>query len=316
MENKIKVGIVMGGPSSEHEISLITGKNVLDNLDKNRFQGFRIIIDKEGKWFFEGKIIEPKELFRRVDVVFNALHGEFGEDGEIQKIFENYGIPYTGSGPKASFNGMAKWKARLIFQDNGLLVPKAIKVTPQTSHFLPNFSYPWIIKPREKGSSVGIFKVNNEDEYTELIKETFKFGSTAIIEQFIPGREISAGVIENFRGERYFSLPPIEIVLVDSFFDYHTKYNGGAKEICPANFEKEIDEEIRKTAIVAHQSIGARDYSRSDMILGDDGKLYILEINTLPGLTEKSLLPKEAKAVGISLKDLISHLIDLALKRK
>jgi len=315
MFNKIKVGVIMGGPSFEHEISLLTGKNILENLDKEKFLGFEIFIDREKNWFFEKEKIEPEELCQKVDVIFNALHGEFGEDGEVQKIFERHKIPYTGSGPNASFLGMAKWKSKLIFKDKGLNVPDAVKVTPLTYHFLPTFSFPWIIKPREKGSSVGVFKVNNRKEYFECIKQTFKYGQIIIVEKFISGREVSCGVIENYQGERCFPLPPVEIIPPKDFFDYNVKYNGSTKEICPASFSQEINDEIKNIAVVAHKSIGARDYSRSDMIVGDDGKIYILEINTLPGLTKESLLPKEARAVGLCFKDLITHIINLAVKR-
>ncbi len=306
--NRLKVGVIMGGPSFEYEISVLTGQNVLGNLDKEKFEGFDILISRKGEW-------KPAEVLKKADVVFNALHGEFGEDGQVQKIFEKNKIPYTGSTAKASYLAMNKERAKKLFRKAGLKTPLDIKVCSKNKHFpFPPFKLPWIIKPLSRGSSVGIFLNKNRREYNSLLKKCFKYDSIALIEEYLNGREFSCGILENFRGEKYFALPPIEIIPPQQkdFFDYQAKYNGTTQEICPAQISKKISLEIQEITKKAHCVLGCRHYSRSDIILTKKG-IYILEVNTLPGLTKESLLPKEAKVVGLSFKDLISHIIELAV---
>jgi len=313
---KIKVGVLRGGPSSEREISLLTGANVLKNLLSDKYEAIDILISKDGKW--------PD--FPAVDVIFNALHGEYGEDGQVQLILEKKHLPYTGSGVTASALAMDKWGSQRLFRQAGLKVPQAIKIEKPSLEQIPdsrfqilnsNFSLPWIVKPINRGSSVGISLVNDEREFQSALGKAFQYDDSILVEKFIKGREATCGILENFQREKYFTLPVTEIIppAHKSFFDYQCKYDGTTQEICPGRFDEKTILAVQETASLAHQILGCRDYSRADMIVADDG-IYILEVNTLPGLTKESLLPKSAAAVGCSFDQLLDHLLTLALKRK
>lgn len=306
---KIKVGVLRGGPSAEHEISLLTGANVLKNLPPEKYQGIDILISQEGQW--------PK--MPAVDVIFNALHGEYGEDGQVQLILEKNHLPYTGSGVTASALAMNKWASRQLFKAAGLKIPPAVKIEKSIpgSAAEPKFGLPWIIKPVNRGSSVGISLIKNLEEFLAGLNAAFRYDNSVMVEKFIPGREATCGILENFQREKYFALPVIEIIppTQKPFFDYQCKYDGTTREICPAEFNEEITQAIQETARRAHQALGCRDYSRADMIVTEDG-IYILEVNTLPGLTKESLLPKAAAAVGCSFDQFLDHLLILALKRR
>lgn len=307
---KIRVGVLRGGPSTEHEISLLSGTNVLENLPKEKYQGFDILISKDARW--------PD--FPPVDVIFNALHGEYGEDGQVQAILEEKHLPYTGSGVTASALAMNKWVSRELFQDADLKTPLAIKLelkNLELKNLKLNFDLPWIIKPVNRGSSVGISLIKNLEEFLAGLNAAFRYDNSVMVEKFISGREVTVGILENFQGEKNFALPVIEITPPANkpFFDYQCKYNGTTQEVCPAKFSKEIAQTIQETAQRAHQVLGCRNYSRTDMIV-TEASIYILEVNTLPGLTKESLLPKAAASVGCSFDRLLDHLLKLALERK
>ena len=306
---KIRVGVLRGGPSAEHEVSLLTGINVLSNLPSEKYQGIDILISREGKWPY----------LPAVDVIFNALHGEYGEDGQVQSVLEKKGLPYTGSGVAASALAMDKWASRQILCRAGLKVSPAIKIEKSSLEQIPNsnFSLPWVVKPANRGSSVGISLVNNEKEFHPALDKAFQYDNSVLVEQYIKGREVTCGILENFQGEKYFALPVIEIVLPlgKPFFDYQGKYDGTTQEICPGVFDEKTALAIQEAARLAHQSLGCRDYSRTDIIVAEDG-IYVLEVNTLPGLTKESLFPKAAAVVGCSFDQLLDHLLTLALERQ
>ncbi len=314
--SKIRVGVLRGGPSAEHEVSLLTGANVLKNLPSEKYEAIDILISKDGKW--------PD--FPAVDIFFNALHGEYGEDGQVQAILEKKGMPYTGSGITASALGMNKWASRQLFRQAGLKVSLAIKIEKlEAEESLKAISYklkaemvpPWVVKPNSRGSSVGISLVNDEKELELALDTAFQYDDSILVEKFIKGKEATCGILDNFQGEKYFALPVIEIVppIVKIFFDYQCKYDGSTQEICPARFDEKTTLAIQEAASLAHQVLGCRDYSRTDMIVAEDG-IYVLEVNTLPGLTKESLFPKSAAAAGCFFDRLLEHLITLALKRK
>jgi D-alanine-D-alanine ligase len=307
---KIRVGVLRGGPSAEHEISLLTGANVLKNLPPEKYRGFDVLISKKGKW--------PN--FPKVDVVFNALHGEYGEDGQVQALLEEKRLAYTGSGVEASALAMNKWLTQEAFRAAGLKTPPAVKLELKNSELKNlklDFNLPWVVKPVNRGSSVGVSLVKNLEEFLGALKAAFRYDNSVIVQKFIKGREVAAGILENFRGEKCFALPVVEIIppSVKAFFDYQCKYDGSSQEICPANFNPETTQTVQETARRAHQALGCRDYSRADMIVAEDG-IYILEVNTLPGLTPESLLPKAAAQAGCSFDHLLDHLLTLALGRK
>lgn len=319
----IKVGVLRGGPSQEHEVSLKTGKNVLENLP-SQYSGSDIFLTKQGEWYFRDWPSYPEKIFRYVDVVFNALHGHFSEDGKVQQILELFKMPYTGSGALASSWGMNKILSAEAFVRAGLNVPRAIIIGKDENYFeaarriFRIMSPSWVVKPASSGSSKGISIVHSFNNLIDAIEKAAALDSKIIIEEYIKGREATCGVVDNFRNQKYYSLPVIEIIppFEHEFFDYQAKYNGETREICPANFDMETKRKIEEMARLAHQALGCRHYSRADFRISSKGKIYILEINTLPGLTTESLLPKALNAVGSSYPEFLDHLITLALQRK
>lgn len=290
---KINLAVLMGGRSSEHEISLITGENVIKYLDKKKYNIKPIVISKKGEW--------STEELKSIDVVFNAMHGEYGEDGTIQKILDDLGIKYTGSGVLASALGMDKIKSYEIFKLHGLTVPRETTVGKV------------VVKPSCLGSSVGISIVDNKKDFKKAIKKAKEKCDTVIIEEHIDGKEVTCGIIDNFKGQKYFALPVTEIVPPDGrFFDYEVKYDGSTQEITPARISKELTKKIQEQSIKAHQILGCKGYSRVDFIIDKKNKIYILEVNTLPGLTSESLLPKAAKEAGIEFSELLDIIINNA----
>jgi D-alanine-D-alanine ligase len=320
---KKKVGILRGGPSTEYEVSLKTGKSILDNLPEH-YEGLDIFVDQEGTWHYLGAPIKPEKLFKRVDVIFNALHGTYGEDGTVQKLLDYFKIPYTGSTALASSVGMNKILSKKIFNDFKIKTPihtliiKGNNISLEVARVFKSFPMPAVVKPHNNGSSVGVSIARTLPELENAVYKALDYADTAIIEEYIPGKEATCGVVDDFRNETVYALLPIEIRKPDSstFFDYQAKYNGQSQEICPGNFTDEEKNMIQCMAREAHQALGLRHYSRSDFIVHPKRGVYILETNTLPGLTSESLLPKSLKAIGCSLPDFLDHLIKLALNNK
>lgn len=316
--SSIRVGVLRGGPSLEHEVSLKTGESVLRNLPEY-YSAKDIFISKEGEWHLDGKPAHQERIFRQVDVIFNALHGEYGEDGKVQQLLEVFGVPYTGSGVLASALGMNKILARQAFKSAGLKVPSGFEIVLENGFaetakkIFKNMPPPWIIKYPSGGSSVGVSIARSFGDLAGALEKVSSFSSKILVEEYIKGREATCGVIDEFRNQKHYALPVVEIIppAKNEFFNYDAKYGGETRELCPANFDMATKKEIEKLAMVAHNSIGARHYSRSDFIVSKKG-IYILEINTLPGLTAESLLPKALSAVGSSHKELLEHLIKLA----
>ncbi len=323
----IKVGVLRGGPSAEHKVSLKTGESILSSLPE-KYEGSDIFLSPQGEWFLNGKISYPEQAFRSVDVVFNALHGAFGEDGKVQQILETFGIPYTGSGILASAIGMNKMLARETFSSVGLLVPRAVAVGEDEDigeaalRIFRRMGPSLVVKPLSSGSSMGVSIVH---DYLNLIKAIKKaslgetgnltFGpSKVIVEEYIKGREATCGIIEDFRNEKYYAPPVVEIIPPDGslFFDYEAKNGGMANKICPANFSESEKIKMENIAREAHKAVGCRHYSRSDFIVSPRG-IYILELNTLPELAEESPLLKSVEAAGASYSDLLAHLIEKAI---
>ena len=318
-----------GGPSAEHEISLKTAEQIYENLNPEKYEMHLATITHDGTWlvapFLPMNADAACEKIKGIaDIVFIALHGEYGEDGTVQKLFEKHDICYTGSGPEASFTGMHKILSRAHFRATGLNVPKSFGFNYQVyeraqndilSVIANNFLFPVIAKPTDRGSSVGVSIVETISNLGQSIHNIFHYSPNAAAEEFIEGREITCGVIER-RGGKIIQLLPTEIIPKKSlFFDYESKYSdGGAEEITPARIPKSVLLRAQETAVVAHKALGCRGYSRTDMIWNkNDGKFYVLEINTLPGLTQASIFPKAAIASGIRFSELLDRIIETAL---
>jgi len=318
----IRVGILRGGIGHEYEVSLRTGASVLKNLPPDKYQPVDILLSKSGDWYVDGLQTSPERAVRGVDVIFNALHGEFGEDGQVQQMLDSLLKPYTGSGSVASALGLDKPRAKEIFKKAGLKVPSGVvlkrdyQTTAEAVAYdaFQKISPPWIVKPANRGSSVGLYLAHTYPELIQAIESCFKFSDRILVEEYIRGKEATCGVVDGLRGQDYYPLLPIEIVSPANkkLFDYEAKYDGQTAEICPGRFTKEERSELEKLATKIHQVLGLRHYSRSDFILSPRG-IYVLETNTLPGLTEESLIPKSLRAAGISYDYFLDHIITLAL---
>lgn len=326
MSHLIRVGVLRGGPSSEYEVSLKTGGAVLDALRANYPDVYHtrdILVDRDGVWHLDGLPLDPAESAHRFDVAFNALHGTYGEDGKLQEILEHHGIPFTGSGSLSSAIGMNKILTKKALENHGIRSPYWKEVMSEDVARDPDavardlfmtFVLPAVIKPASSGSSVGVSIVKAHADIAPALIEAAKHGHSILVEQFIPGIEATCGVIEGFRGEELYALPPVEIRTKNSFFDYEAKYRGQSEEIVPATFPQKIKKEIEELARKAHRALGLRHYSRTDFIIHPRRGVYVLETNTQPGLTEESLMPKSLRAVGSGLPEFTHHLIRLAIE--
>lgn len=283
----------MGGNSPEYEISLISGKEVLANLPK-KYLGIPIIIPKKGNDWID-KLLQDKP-----DICFIAMHGPFGEDGRIQGLLDTLGIRYTGSGVLASAIGMDKLVFRKLMQTEGVPVPQPVRQPP------------CFVKPHNQGSSVGVSFIREKKDLPAAVRLAEKYSDKVIIEEYLKGSEVTCAVLGN---EKCSALPVVEIVpLKGNFFDYKSKYaKGGASEIVPARISEKLTNQVQELALKAYKAVGCRGFARVDFILKGNKHPVVLEINTIPGLTPMSLVPKAAKAAGISYPDLIDRIITYAL---
>lgn len=316
------VGVLRGGPSKEHEVSLKSGAAILANLPEHKYVARDIYIDRNGVWHEKGRPTTPERVLRQVDVALIGLHGEYGEDGEVQKLLERFGVPYAGADSFASYLAMHKLLAKTRAREAGLLTPKdyfierAEDAAAGARDVIRTFHQPVIVKPVGWGSSVGVSVVSGYASVFAAIEKLFEEGATGVlVEEYIKGKEATTGVVEGLRGESLYALPSIEIIPPKGdFFSYNAKYSGRTREVCPGNFSRMEAEELQYAAKTMHRALGLRHYSRSDFIITSKG-LYYLETNTLPGLTTESLLPKSLAAVGVPFPDFLTHLVTLALGR-
>ena len=278
-----------GGNSSEREISLMSGRAVCDAL--REAGGDALFLDITGH-------LEEDVRGTQMDVAFIALHGRFGEDGTIQAMLRDKRIPYTGSGPEASRLALDKISSRKRFEEAGIPVPRYV-IAEKKFYGLSDLSFPVVVKPQFEGSSIGLSIVDEESELIPAMEKAFEYGPRLIIEEFVKGRELTAGIL----GEEV--LPIIEIVPKEKCYNFFAKYESrDTQYLVPASIESSLYGEIQRLALLAHNTLGCRSFSRVDMILGDDGTIYVLEVNSIPGLTGRSLLPKAAQAADISFQDL------------
>ncbi|MEY2665103.1 MAG: D-alanine--D-alanine ligase [Candidatus Parcubacteria bacterium] len=314
-----RVAVLRGGPSTEYEVSLKTGAEVISALRDLDYVHKDITITKKGEWLESGIVRSPEKALEAVDVVFIALHGEYGEDGQVQRILQRLKIPFTGSGALTSAIAFNKDLTKHTLRDAGIAMPKHRKVTrdlllylePEIDQIVERVGTELFIKPVGGGSSIGARYVPYRDALRGALEELLQDNDAVMVEEFIRGREATVGVLQHFRDTDHYVLPAIEIVPPDGspFFSYDVKYNGKTREICPGRFSYEEKRKLHEAALAVHKTLHCDHYSRSDFIVRN-GDVYFLEVNTLPGLTSESLFPKAAAAVGLEFKELVRHLVE------
>jgi D-alanine-D-alanine ligase len=267
--------------------------------------------------------VSPQRALSGVDVVFNALHGAYGEDGGVQRELERMGMPYTGPQPLAASLSMNKVVSKDMVARHGILVPRHVMVgvTPDIERraveIWQTFPQPSIVKPLASGSSVGVTLAKSFIQFVDGIKNAFQYAKDVVVEEYIKGREATVGVIDTFRNSQVYALPPVEIILPkgSDIFDWNAKCGGHTEERVPSGFTRAEVETLESAAKTVHEKLGMRHYSRSDFIVTPKGP-YFLEVNSLPGLTNESIMPKSLDAVGSSMDEFLAHVISMALEKK
>jgi D-alanine-D-alanine ligase len=302
-KGKQKIAVLMGGPGSERDVSLATGRGVSKAL---RSAGMDVIdVDVRDESF---------PLPKDVDVAFNCIHGTFGEDGQLQKILEDRGLAYTGDGVEESRTAFDKILSKQKFLEHKVATPESEVIEAGQR---PKMSVPLVVKPARQGSTVGIVIVKKEDELDSALKEAAKYDRKLLVEKFVSGRELTIGIL----GDQ--ALPILEIIPKGGFYDFNTKYpflnpqaGASAEHVCPANVDAGLTKKIQELALRAFRALGLVVYGRVDVLLSEAGEPFVLEVNTIPGMTEASLLPEAAAAAGISYVDLCLRIIELSRARE
>ncbi|MEK7600954.1 MAG: D-alanine--D-alanine ligase [Patescibacteria group bacterium] len=345
MKRKIRVAILFGGKSAEHEVSIRSAKNVADAMDKSKYDVALIGIDKQGHWLPPQKSaallgkpsVPPSETSialapgenglitsaeepqaGQIDVVFPILHGPFGEDGTVQGLLRLANVPFVGAGVLGSAVGMDKDVMKRLLRDAGIRIGKFLVSTETNpvpfAQAKAELGLPMFIKPANLGSSIGISKVKDEESYREAMQEAFAYDTKVIIEEFIKGREIECSVLGN---ENPIASVPGEVIVHSEFYSYDAKYldeNGASLQI-PADLPEETKKAVQEAAVKTFKALCCEGMGRVDSFVTDDGRVFVNEINTIPGFTNISMYPKMWEASGISYSDLIDKLITLAIER-
>lgn len=331
----IKVGIIHGGISTEHEVSEMSAKSIMENLDKEKYEIHSIYISEYGKWY-ECKGDEKEEIYnviwflKEMDVVFPVLHGVGGEDGTIQGMLEMLKVPYVGCGVLASSIGMDKVYTKIVFEKIGLIQAPYMYILKQKESYkivnkefeeemfeidkiISNLNFPMFVKPSNSGSSVGVTKANNKEELEFAIENASKYDKKIIVEQGISGKEVECAVLQS---KEIIASTVGEIKSAEEFYSFDAKYNKSeSKTIIPAEISQEQIEEIKKLAIKAFKAIDGKGLSRIDFFIENNtNKIYINEINTMPGFTQISMYPKLFESIGISYSELLDKLIQNELR--
>lgn len=299
LRKRMQITVMLGGPSAEREVSLRSGRAVAEAL---RSIGHQVVeLDpQDGKW----------RLPDGTEVVFLALHGTYGEDGTVQRVLDRLGVPYTGSGAEASRVAFDKILAKQRFLAAGVPTPRFVVVRDGAKGWPKGWKPPVVLKPARQGSSVGLEMVGNRRAFLPALKRALAHDSQVLVEERVFGREATVGILEDK------PLPVIEVCPKGGVLDYEHKYTRGSTEFfLPARFDQKTVTRVQEVALAAFHAVGARDYARVDVMVPPSGEPVVLEVNTLPGMTELSLLPKAAAAIGCSFPDLCNKMIELALKR-
>lgn len=341
----MNIAVIAGGTSTERDVSLVTGKNVCESLRRNGHNANMIDIflgtDKysdtdsffndrndlgqladellkmsplvaemyeerqsRGDSFFGPNVLE---MCKAADIVFIGLHGSNGEDGKVQAAFELLGIRYTGTDYLSSAISMDKQVTKKMLVIEGIPMPKGVML--KKGHKIEYVPFPCVVKPCCGGSSVGVSIAQNEEEFKRAVEIAFSYEDNIMVEEYVKGREFSVAVIDGK------ALPVIEIEPENGFYDYNNKYSGKTKETCPALLPADIAEKMQRIAEKACEAVGITTYARVDQLLNEDDEMFVLEINTLPGMTPSSLIPQEAAAMGMSYDELTDKIIDVSMAK-
>jgi D-alanine-D-alanine ligase len=343
----LRAGILFGGRSAEHEVSVVSAQGVMGAIDRERFQVVPLGVTKDGAWLTPEETqealaainaerlaslrapaaaggIRPQVLaaLSELDVVFPLLHGTFGEDGTLQGLLEMLDVAYVGAGVAASAVGMDKALQQMILRQAGLPVPQSLVVTAsrwqeegpaQAREVEKQLGYPCFVKPANSGSSIGTSKARSREDLADAMTEAFRFDRKALVEQAIEGRQVECAVLGNDHPQ---ASPLGEIVFTREFYDYVAKYEDSTTRlIIPAELSPDLAGSLQTMAITAFQAVDCAGMGRVDFFLAADGQPYLNEINTIPGFTPVSMYPKLWEAAGLSYRDLITRLIELGLER-
>ncbi len=302
------VAVVMGGPSAEREVSLNTGAAIANAL---REYGYTNVVEID---------LDPRNFGKQLaeskaEVVFNAVHGLYGEDGRLQTLLEIREMPYTGSGMIASVSCMDKVITKRMLRDAGISTPACLIINKKESgikeKIMQRFSLPVVIKPASQGSSIGVEIVKEENQLDEALANAFKYSRDILVEEFIGGKELTVSMMQ--KDGEVVALPVIHIAPHSGMYDYHSKYTKGATEyICPADLDEETTKKVQEISKQAYEVLGCSGVARADVMLDEKGNGYVLEINTVPGMTATSLVPKAAAAAGISFPELCNIILQSA----
>lgn len=301
MNKEIKIAVAMGGPGSEHDVSMASGAAVLKALQDAGYQAESLVIDSS--------VISPKA---GTGLVFNTIHGTFGEDGRLQRQLEEKGIAYTGAGSVSSLLAFDKVASKQRFIEAGVPTPACEIIDCSTGVKMPEMPLPYVVKPAREGSSVGVHIVREESEAITAMEDAARFGADVLVEQYVEGKELTVGILDGV------ALPVVHIAPRSGFYDTSNKYpwmtgEGGTDYFCPADLDEETTHRVQEAALAAHLSLGVEVYSRVDVLLDSTGAPYVLEANTIPGMTESSLLPKAAKEAGYSFAELCIRIAEISL---
>lgn len=296
------IGVLMGGASAEREISLKTGSAIHAALRRRGYRASTIDVDASLPWVLKRK---------KIDVAFLALHGPGGEDGTVQGLLDVLGIPYTGSGVRASAVGMDKSMTKILVEREGVPVASGACIQKSEKPVVPkNLKWPLVVKPVDQGSTVGVSIVRNRTQWNSAIQRARRQGATLLVESFIDGREIAVSVLDGK------ALPTVEIVAPGGFYDYAAKYQKSeTRYLCPAPLTKAQDRQVKELAVRSYRALGCEGAARVDFRLNAKGRPFFLEINTIPGMTERSLLPMAAAQAGMNYESLTERILQSALKR-
>lgn len=318
---KKKIALVYGGNSSEWEISVLSGKNVAGALDDSKYEVYEILLRgadwscgdiQVDKTDFSVTVDSRKILF---DIALVMIHGTPGENGLLQGYFEMIGLPFTSCSSYVSALTFDKFACKTFMRDVNIPLAKDVYLRKGDSYsvdsIVEHLGLPVFVKPSDGGSSFGITKVKKKEDLETAIRLAFEEGETVLLEEFIPGRELTQGVY--FDGKDIIPLPVTEIVSFNEYFDYDAKYNGKSNEICPADISDETARLVSKYTNRIYHHFGCKGLVRCDYILADDGRIYFLEINTVPGMTRMSLVPGQIEAAGLKLSDVLDNIIEQTL---